>query len=127
MRDWKCLGAVTGAMSRAHHVPLTEILTMELYFSPGACLLSPHIVLRETGADFEIEQVNNQEKKTKTGKDYWTINPKGQVPCLELDDGETLTEGPVIVQYVADQKARPASPELRAQLSDTESRNGSTS
>ncbi len=58
---------------------------MKLYFSPGACSLSPHIVLRETGANFELEQVNNQEKKTKTGKDYWTIN--------------------VIVQYVADQKA----------------------
>jgi glutathione S-transferase len=52
-----------------------------------------------------MEQVNNQEKKTQTGGDYWTINPKGQVPCLELDSGETLTEGPVIVQYVADQKA----------------------
>lgn len=78
---------------------------MKLYFSPGACSLSPHIVLRETGADFEIEQVNNQEKKTKTGKDYWAINPKGQVPCLELDDGDRLTEGPVIVQYVADRKA----------------------
>jgi glutathione S-transferase len=70
---------------------LREILNMKLYFSPGACSLSPHIVLRETGADFEMEQVNNQEKKTKTGKDYWTINPKGQVPCLELDSGETLT------------------------------------
>jgi glutathione S-transferase len=78
---------------------------MKLYFSPGACSLSPHIVLRETGANFELEQVNNQEKKTKTGKDYWTVNPKGQVPCLELDNGERLTEGPVIVQYVADQKA----------------------
>jgi len=78
---------------------------MTLYFFPGACSLSPHIVLRETGADFELEQVNNQEKKTKTGKDYWTINPKGQVPSLELDNGERLTEGPVIVQYLADQKA----------------------
>jgi glutathione S-transferase len=75
---------------------------MKLYFSPGACSLSPHIVLRETGADFELEQVNNQEKKTKSGKDYWSVNPKGQVPCLELDNGEKLTEGPVIVQYVAD-------------------------
>jgi glutathione S-transferase len=76
---------------------------MKLYFSPGACSLSPHIVLRETGAHFELEQVNNQEKKTKSGQDYWTVNPKGQVPCLELDNGEKLTEGPVIVQYVADQ------------------------
>jgi glutathione S-transferase len=85
--------------------PVTEIAAMKLYFAPGACSLSPHIVLRETGANFELEQINNQEKKTKTGKDYWTINPKGQVPCLELDNGEKLTEGPVIVQYIADQKA----------------------
>ena len=61
-------------------------------------------MLREAGANFELEQVNNQEKKTKSGKDYWTVNPKGQVPCLELDNGDKLTEGPVIVQYVADQK-----------------------
>ncbi len=54
---------------------------MKLYFSPGACSLSPHIVLRETDANFDLEQVNNQEKKTRTGKDYWTVNPKGQVPC----------------------------------------------
>jgi len=76
---------------------------MKLYFSPGSCSLSPHIVLCEAGANFELEQVNNQEKKTKSGKDYWTVNPKGQVPCLELDNGDKLTEGPVIVQYVADQ------------------------
>ena len=76
---------------------------MRLYFSPGSCSLSPHIVLRETGTTFELEQVNNQEKKTKSGKDYWTVNPKGQVPCLELDNGDKLTEGPVIVQYIADQ------------------------
>ncbi len=77
---------------------------MKLYFAPGACSLSPHIVLRETGSKFDLEQVNNQEKKTKSGTDYWTVNPKGQVPVLELDDGERLTEGPVIVQYIADQK-----------------------
>ena len=77
---------------------------MKLYFAPGACSLSPHIVLREAGHNFELEQVNNAEKKTKSGKDYWTINAKGQVPVLELDNGERLTEGPVIVQYLADQK-----------------------
>jgi glutathione S-transferase len=77
---------------------------MKLYFAPGACSLSPHIVLREAGLNFELEQVNNQEKKTKSGMDYWTVNPKGQVPVLELDSGERLTEGPVIVQYLADQK-----------------------
>jgi len=77
---------------------------MKLYYSPGACSLSPHIVLRESGTPFDLEQVNNQEKKTKSGTDYWTINPKGQVPVLELDNGERLTEGPVIVQYIADKK-----------------------
>lgn len=77
---------------------------MKLYFSPGACSLSPHIALREAGLPFELEQVNNQEKKTKSGKDYWTVNGKGYVPTLELDNGERITEGPVIVQYIADQK-----------------------
>jgi glutathione S-transferase len=78
---------------------------MKLYFLPGACSLSPHIVLRETGANFELEKVNLQEKKTSSGEDYGAVNPKGQVPCLELDSGEKLTEGPVIVQYIADQNA----------------------
>jgi glutathione S-transferase len=77
---------------------------MKLYFAPGACSLSPHIVMREAGLNFELEQVNNQEKKTKSGKDFWSINPKGQVPVLELDNGEKLTEGPIVVQYLADQK-----------------------
>jgi glutathione S-transferase len=77
---------------------------MKLYFAPGACSLSPHIVLREAGFNFDLEQVNNQEKKTKSGVDYWGINAKGQVPVLELDDGDRITEGPVIVQYLADQK-----------------------
>ena len=77
---------------------------MKLYYAPGACSLSPHIVLRESGAKFDLEQVDNKEKKTKSGRNYWEINPKGQVPVLELDDGSRLTEGPVIVQYLADQK-----------------------
>jgi glutathione S-transferase len=76
---------------------------MKLYFSPGACSLSPHIILRESGGAFEIEQVDGRAKKTKSGADYWKINPKGQVPALALDGGEMLTEGPVIVQYIADQ------------------------
>ncbi len=76
---------------------------MKLYFLPGACSLSPHIVLRETGANFELEKVNLKEKKTSGGGDYLAVNPKGQVPVLQLDSGETLTEGPVIVQYLADQ------------------------
>ena len=77
---------------------------MKLYFAPGACSLSPHIVLQEAGIAAELEQVDNREKKTKSGKDYWGVNPKGQVPALQLDSGEMLTEGPVIVQYLADQK-----------------------
>lgn len=76
---------------------------MKLYFSPGACSLSPHIVLREAGAKFDLEQVDNKAKKTKSGADFWQINPKGYVPVLELDNGERLTEGPAIVQYIADQ------------------------
>jgi glutathione S-transferase len=77
---------------------------MKLYFAPGACSLSPHIIMREAGLNFDLEQVNNQEKKTKSGEDFWKVNPKGQVPVLVLDNGEKLTEGPIVVQYLADQK-----------------------
>ena len=77
---------------------------MKLYFSPGACSLSPHIVSREAGIPLEYEQVDNREKKTKSGADFWSINPKGYVPVLEIDNGQRLTEGPAIVQYLADQK-----------------------
>ena len=77
---------------------------MKLYFAPGACSLSPHIVLCEAGYKFDLEQVDNKEKKTKSGMDLWGINGKGQVPVLELDNGERITEGPAIVQYLADRK-----------------------
>ena len=77
---------------------------MKLYFAPGACSLSPHIVSREAGIPLEFEQVDNREKKTKSGADFWSINPKGYVPVLEIDNGQRLTEGPAIVQYLADQK-----------------------
>ena len=77
---------------------------MKLYYAPGACSLSPHIVLRESGLPFDLEQVDNKEKKTKSGQNFWDVNPKGQVPVLELDEGGRLTEGPVIVQYLADKK-----------------------
>jgi len=77
---------------------------MKLYYSPGACSLSPHIVAHELGAALSIEKVDTKTKRTETGRDYWQINPKGYVPALELDNGEVLTEGPAIVQYLADQK-----------------------
>jgi glutathione S-transferase len=76
---------------------------MKLFYKPGACSLSPHIVLRETGLDFTLEKVDLVQKKTELGTDYLTINPKGQVPTLLLDDGSLLTEGVAIVQYLADQ------------------------
>ncbi|HYO57811.1 glutathione transferase GstA [Archangium sp.] len=75
---------------------------MKLYYSPGTCSLSPHISLREAGLSFETEKVDISTKKTEAGKDYLTINPKGYVPALQLDDGSLLTEGPAIVQYIAD-------------------------
>ena len=78
---------------------------MKLYFSPAACSNSPHIALREAGIDVELVKVN---LKTHTlvsdGSDYFKINPKGYVPALQLDDGTLLTEGPAIVQYIADLK-----------------------
>ncbi len=76
---------------------------MKLYYSPGACSLSPHIVLREAGLAFEPVLASTKTHKLQDGTDYYTINPKGYVPLLELDNGERLSEGPVIVQYVADQ------------------------
>ncbi|MSO92638.1 MAG: glutathione transferase GstA [Rhodospirillales bacterium] len=75
---------------------------MKLYYTPGACSLSPHIVLREAGLTFDLEKVDLGTKKTQDGGDYLKINPKGQVPALKLDDGSVLTEGPAIVQYIAD-------------------------
>ncbi len=75
---------------------------MKLYYSPGACSLSPHIVLREGGFDFQLERVDLKSSVTETGADYKAINPNGYVPALQLDDGQVLTEGPAIVQYLAD-------------------------
>jgi len=76
---------------------------MKLYYSPGACSLSPHIVLREAGIAFEPVLASTKTHKLQDGTDYYTINPKGYVPLLELDNGERLSEGPAIVQYLADQ------------------------
>lgn len=76
---------------------------MKLYFSPGACSLSPHIVLKEAGLTFEAIAAPTKTHKLADGTDYYSINPLGYVPFLVLDDGRTLHEGPAIVQYIADQ------------------------
>jgi len=76
---------------------------MKLYYSPGACSLSPHIVLHESGLKFDAVKAPTKTHKLDDGTDYYTINPLGYVPLLELDDGTRLTEGPAIVQYIADQ------------------------
>ena len=76
---------------------------MKLYFSNGACSLSPHIVLCESGLPFELVRASTKTHALDDGTDYYTINPKGSVPLLELDNGERLSEGPAIVQYIADQ------------------------
>ena len=77
---------------------------MKLYYSPGACSLSPHIALLEAGLKFDLEKVDLRAKTTASGADYLAVNAKGYVPALQLDDGKVLTEGPAIVQYIADQK-----------------------
>ena len=76
---------------------------MKLYYSPGACSLSPHIVLIEAGLAFEPVLASTKTHQLADGTDYYTINPRGYVPLLELDNGERLSEGPAIVQYIADQ------------------------
>ena len=75
---------------------------MKLYYSPGACSLSPHIALQEAGLPYDLVRVDLKAKQLEDGTDYTKINPKGQVPALGLDDGELLTEGAVIVQAIAD-------------------------
>jgi glutathione S-transferase len=77
---------------------------MKLYYWPGACSLSPHIVSREAGIDLQLAQLDRAERKTADGTVLSSVNPKNQVPVLEMDDGQKLTEGPVIVQYLADLK-----------------------
>lgn len=77
---------------------------MKLYFSPGACSMAPHIVLREAGLPFDLEKVDIPKRQTASGEDFTKINPKGYVPAIKLDNGQVLTEGPAITQYLADQK-----------------------
>jgi len=77
---------------------------MQLYFSPGACSLASHITLREAGLPFDLKRTDTKTKKLEDGSDYYAVNSKGAVPALRLDDGQVLTEGPAILQYLADQK-----------------------
>jgi glutathione S-transferase len=78
---------------------------MKLFYSPGACSLSPHIVLREAGLNFQLEKTDIRAKKTETGADFFAVSPNGYVPALQLEDGAVLTEGPAIVQFIADKAA----------------------
>lgn len=75
---------------------------MKLYFSPAACSLAPHIVLREAGFTFDLDKVDLATKSTASGEDYTKVNPRGYVPALGLDNGQVLTEVAVITQYLAD-------------------------
>ena len=75
---------------------------MKLYYSPGACSLSPHIVLAESGLQFDLDKVDFSSMRSERGADFSKVNPKGYVPVIQLDDGEVLTEGSAIVQYIAD-------------------------
>jgi glutathione S-transferase len=79
-------------------------MSIKLFYTPGACSLSPHIALREADLPFELVQVDLQKKELKAGGSFLAVNPKGYVPAVVLDDGTLLTEGAVIVQYIADQK-----------------------
>ncbi|MGQ0729491.1 glutathione transferase GstA [Acidovorax sp.] len=76
--------------------------SIKLYYSPGACSLATHILLRETGTPFTLEKVDTHKHTTSTGGDFYAISPKGQVPVIELADGTRITEGPIVAQYVAD-------------------------
>src|SRR6185369_6292866 len=76
--------------------------THVLYYTPGTCAVSPHIALREAGVSFELSRIDLKNKKTADGSNWLAINPKGYVPALQLPDGQVLTEGAVMLQYIAD-------------------------
>ncbi len=79
---------------------------MKLFYSPNACSLAPHIILRELGIPFELVKVDLQQHLIPSGEDFYQLNSKGQVPLLQLDDGQFLTEGAIISQFLADQAKR---------------------
>lgn len=83
---------------------------MKLYYSPGACSLSPHIALLEAGLPFELVKVDLRAKKLENGDDFLKVNPKGQVPVVQFESGELVTEGPVIVQMIADKAGNNLAP-----------------
>jgi len=83
---------------------------MKLYYAPGACSLSPHIALLEAGLPYDLVKVDLRAKKLENGDDFLKVNPKGQVPALALDSGELVTEGPVIVQMIADKAGKNLAP-----------------
>jgi len=83
---------------------------MKLYYTPGACSLSPHIALLEAGLPYDLVKVDLRAKKLENGDDFLKVNPKGQVPVLALDSGELVTEGPVIVQMIADKAGKNLAP-----------------
>jgi glutathione S-transferase len=83
---------------------------MKLYYSPGACSLSPHIALLEAGLPYDLVKVDLRAKKLENGDDFLKVNPKGQVPALALDSGELVTEGPIIVQMIADKAGKNLAP-----------------
>jgi glutathione S-transferase len=83
---------------------------MKLYYAPGACSLSPHIALLEAGLPYELVKVDLRAKKLENGDDFLNVNPKGQVPAVQFDSGELVTEGPVIVQMIADKAGKNLAP-----------------